>query len=65
MTELSNLLFIVQMCMQLAIQSELQPSDAFRCDQTANHMIEYHFDGDIKRFQRYVYDNTINDYPKQ
>ena len=47
MTELSNLIFIIQMCAQLAQMSVLHPSEAFRCTQTVTHTVQYHFDGDF------------------
>ena len=64
MTELSNLIFIIQMCAQLASSGiGLYPSEAFRCAQTVTHTVQYHFDGDFKRFERYLADSTIKDFP--
>jgi len=64
MTELSNLIFIIQMCAQLAGSDiGLYPSEAFRCTQTVTHTVQYHFDGDFKRFEKYLADSTIKDFP--
>ena len=64
MTQLSNLIFIIQMCAQLASSGiGLYPSEAFRCTQTVTHTVQYHFDGDFKRFERYLADSTIKDFP--
>ena len=65
MTELSNLIFIIQMCAQLAQMSELHPSEKFRCNQTVVHTVQYHFDGDFNRFERYLAESTIKDFPIQ
>ena len=65
MTELSQLIFIIQMCAQLAQLSELHPSEKFRCNQTVVHTVQYHFDGDFKRFERYLAESTIKDFPIQ
>ena len=66
MTELSNLIFIIQMCAQLANSGiGLYPSEAFRCTQTVTHTVQYHFDGDFKRFERYLAESTIKDFSKQ
>ena len=62
MTELSNLIFIIQMCAQLAAVGDLYPSEAFRCTQTVTHTVQYHFDGDFKRFERYLAENTMKDF---
>ena len=62
MTELSNLIFIIQMCAQLAQMSVLHPSEAFRCTQTVTHTVQFHFDGDFKRFERYLVENTMKDF---
>lgn len=62
MTELSQLIFIIQMCAQLAQIGELHPSESFRCNQTVTHTVMYHFDGDFKRFERYLAENTIKDF---
>ena len=65
MTELSNLIFIIQMCAQLAQMSVLHPSEVFRCNQTVTHTVQYHFEGDFTRFERYLAESTIKDFPKQ
>ena len=50
------------MCAQLAQIGELHPSESFRCNQTVTHTVMYHFDGDFKRFERYLAENTIKDF---
>ena len=62
MTELSNLIFIIQMCAQLAQMGTLPPSEAFRCTQTVTHTVQYHFEGDFQRFERYLAENTMKDF---
>ena len=62
MTELSNLIFIIQMCAQLAQMSVLHPSEVFRCNQTVTHTVQYHFEGDFQRFERYLAENTMKDF---
>ena len=57
MTELSNLIFIIQMCAQLAAVGDLHPSESFRCSQTVTHT------GDFTRFERYLAENTMKDFP--
>lgn len=64
MTELSNLIFIIQMCAQLANSGiGLYPSEAFRCTQTVTHTVQYHFNGDYTRFGEYLVENTMKDFP--
>jgi hypothetical protein len=63
MTELSNLIFIIQMCAQLAQIGELHPSESFRCSQTVTHTVQYHFNGDYTRFGEYLVENTMKDFP--
>ena len=65
MTELSNLIFIIQMCAKLAQIGTLHPSESFRCNQTVTHTVMYHFDGDFKRYERYLAESTIKDFPIQ
>ena len=51
------------MCAQLANSGiGLYPSEAFRCTQTVTHTVQYHFDGDFKRFERYLAENTMKDF---
>ena len=50
------------MCAQLAQIGELHPSESFRCNQTVTHTVMYHFEGDFKRFERYLAENTMKDF---
>tara|TARA_B110000285_G_C15089228_1_gene598084 strand:- start:1230 stop:1418 length:189 start_codon:yes stop_codon:yes gene_type:complete len=62
MTELGNLLFILQMCMQLSAEGILQPSDSFRCTAVRTHTIEYHFDGNDQAMQQALISSIIKDF---
>ena len=42
MTELSTLIALLKMCGILAMDSNLQPSEAFNCRQAEQFTVEYH-----------------------
>ena len=54
MTELSTLIALLKMCGILAMDSNLQPSEAFNCRQAEKFVVEYHFNGDYKMYQDYM-----------
>ena len=54
MTELSTLIAVLKMCGILAMDSNLQPSEAFNCRQAEKFVVEYHFNGDYKMYQDYM-----------
>ena len=54
MTELSTLIAVLKMCGILAMDSNLQPSEAFNCRQAEQFTVEYHFDGNYNMYQEYM-----------
>ena len=54
MTELSTLIAVLKMCGILAMDSNLQPSEAFNCRQAEKFTVEYHFDGNYNMYQEYM-----------
>ncbi len=54
MTELNTLILILKMCGILAMQSELQPSNAFECRNAERFTVEYYFDGNYQRYREYM-----------
>jgi hypothetical protein len=62
MTELGNLLFILQLCMQLNAESVIQPSDQFRCTTVRDHTIEYHFNGNDQAMQQALISSIAKDF---
>ena len=54
MTELSTLIALLKMCGILAMNSNLQPSEAFNCRQAEQFTVEYHFNGDYNMYREYV-----------
>ena len=54
MTELSTLIALIKMCGILAMDSNLQPSDAFNCRQAEQFTVEYHFGGNYNMYKEYM-----------
>ena len=54
MTELSTLIALLKMCGILAMDSNLQPSEAFNCRQAEQFTVEYHFNGDYNMYKAYM-----------
>ena len=54
MTELSTLIALLKMCGILAMDSNLQPPEAFNCRQAEQFTVEYHFDGNYNMYQEYM-----------
>ena len=54
MTELSTLIAVLKMCGILAMDSNLQPSEAFNCRQAEQFTVEYHFNGNYDMYKEYM-----------
>ena len=62
MTELSTLIALLKMCGILAMDSNLQPSEAFNCRQAEQFTVEYHFNGDYNMYRDYMIYELQRDY---
>ena len=62
MTELATLIAVIKMCGILAMESILQPSDAFNCRQAEKFTVEYHFDGNYNMYREYMVYELKRDY---
>ena len=54
MTELSTLRAVLKMCGILAMDSNLQPSEAFNCRQAEKFTVEYHFNGNYDMYKEHM-----------
>ena len=54
MSDLHTLMMILKMCGIRGMENLLQPSEAFNCRQAEKFVVEYHFNGNYKKYKDYM-----------